>query len=230
MSEMVSAMVDPVEPEKIQGDPSLTNPDLLPTPVKERTWTWWTFACLWMGMVHNVFGFTWIGGLMAAMGMSVVQALSIAIVGNVIQTVLIGFNGRVGARHGIPFAVWSRTVFGVFGANVPAIIRGLVAIGWFGIQSYLGAYAVNVLLEVAIGPWRQLSDLSVLGAPLNLMIAMIIYWLLNVLVVKHGMETVRRFEHWAGPMVFVVMASGVFRGSRVVRPEGDIAHTGCRYR
>lgn len=212
-----------------QGDPALTNPDLVPTPVKDRKWTWWTYSALWMGMVHNLFNFTWIGGLMAAMGMSVGQALSIAITGNVIQTLLIGLNGRVGARHGIPFAVWSRSAFGVFGANIPALTRGLVAIGWFGVQSYLGATAINVLLEVAIGPWKNLGNSSVLGAPTNLMIAMIIYWAVNILVVRHGMDTVRRFENWAGPMVFVVMFFLLIWAVNAAGGIGPVFHTPSKY-
>ena len=188
------------------GDPALTNPDLLPTPLDKRNWTWWTYSALWMGMVHSIFNFMWIGGLMAAMGMSILQALSVAIVGNLIQTLFIGLNGRVGARHGIPFAVWSRSAFGVFGANIPAIARGIVAIGWFGVQSYLGSTAINVLIGATIPGWKSLGNSSILGAPTNLMFAMIIYWSINFLIIRHGMETVRRFETWAGPMVFVVMA------------------------
>ncbi len=86
----------------------------------------------------------------------------------------------------------------------PALLRGFVAIGWFGVQSYLGATAVNALLGTAFSGWKDLD--SVLGGvTLNLWIAMIAYWAVNFVVIRHGMETVRRFESWAGPMVFVVM-------------------------
>lgn len=212
-----------------QGDEVLTNPDLVPTPIEERTWTWWTYSALWMGMVHNVFNFTWIGGLMTAMGMSVGQALSIAIAGNLIQTLLIGLNGRVGARHGIPFAVWSRSAFGVFGANVPAIARGIVAIGWFGVQSFLGATAINVLFELTVPAWKALGASQILGAPTNLMIAMIIYWALNILVITNGMETVRRFENWAGPMVFIVMFFLLIWAVKSAHGIGPVFHTPSKY-
>lgn len=205
MSNVTSLSSDDQE-KMFSGDPQLTNPDLMPTPVEQRNWTWWTYSTLWMGMVHSIFNFMWIGGLMATMGMSVLQALSVAIVGNLIQTLFIGLNGRVGARHGIPFAVWSRSAFGVFGANIPAIARGIVAIGWFGVQSFLGSTAINVLIGVTIPGWKSLGSSSILGAPTNLMIAMVIYWAINIFIVHHGMNTVRRFETWAGPMVFVVMA------------------------
>jgi NCS1 family nucleobase:cation symporter-1 len=212
-----------------QGDPALTNPDLVPTPVGQRRWTWWSYAALWMGMVHNIYNFTWIGGLVA-IGMSVTQAFAIAITGNLIQTLLIGLNGRVGARHGIPFAVWARSAFGVYGANVPALIRGLVAIGWFGIQSYLGATAINVLLTTAISPWKSLGATVAFDLPLNLWFAMIIYWAINVLVIRHGMETVRRFESWAGPMIFVVMAVLVVWAVTSAHGLGPIFQVPSKYR
>jgi NCS1 family nucleobase:cation symporter-1 len=187
-----------------RGDARLTNPDLVPVPVEQRRWTWWHFGTLWMGMVHNIFNFTWIGGLVAV-GISIPQALAIAIVGSLIQAALIGFTGKVGARHGIPFAVWGRSAFGVYGTNVIALLRGAVAIGWFGVQSYLAALAINVLLRAAIPAWRGLDHTVVLGLAANFWIAMVIYWLFNFLIIRHGMETVRRFEVWAGPLVFVVM-------------------------
>lgn len=195
---------NPSEGHRNEGHPLLTNADLAPTPTEQRRWTWWHFSALWMGMVHNIYNFTWIGGLVA-LGMSVEQALVIALVGNLIQTVVIGLNGRVGARHGIPFAVWARTAFGVFGANIPAVLRGLIAIGWFGIQSYLAATAINLLLTTAIPAWHHLDGHGWLGMSPAMWITMVVYWAINFLVTRHGMETVRRFESWAGPAIFVVM-------------------------
>ncbi|QBJ96050.1 allantoin permease [Rhodococcus sp. ABRD24] len=184
-------------------DPGLTNDDLLPVPVQQRTWGAWSFAALWMGMVHSAFGFAVIGGMMAT-GMSVVQALAVVFVANIIQMGLMGLTGRVGSRYGIPFAVWARSTFGVLGANIPAALRGVVAIGWFGVQSYLGATAINVLLETSFSAWRDWNTV-VGGVAMNLWVSMIIYWALNLLLIRHGMETIRRFEGWAGPLIFVVM-------------------------
>lgn len=186
-------------------DAQLTNQDLLPTPVQDRKWTWWHFSALWMGMVHNIFNFTWVGGLVV-LGMSVWQALAVALIGNLIQTVFIGLNGRVGARFGLPFAVWARSAFGVYGANIAALLRGLVAIGWFGIQSYLAATAINLLLSTVVPGWSALGHGGFLGMPANLWITMVVYWALNFLVLRHGMRTVRHFASWAGPAIFVVMA------------------------
>lgn len=185
--------------------PRLTNDDLLPTDLSERTWTWWNFAALWMGMVHNIFNFTWMGGLVV-LGMSVWQALAVALAGNLVQTVLIGLNGRVGARYGLPFAVWARSAFGVYGANVAALARGAVAVGWFGIQSYLAATAINLLVATVVPGWERVGHGSFLGMAPGLWAVVVGYWLLNFVVVRNGMGTIRRFESWAGPAIFVVMA------------------------
>ncbi len=184
-------------------DPRLTNRDLVPTPVLDRKWSAWNFAALWMGMVHSAFGFAVIGGMIAT-GMSAWQALSVVFVANMVQMGLMALTGRVGSRYGIPFAVWARSAFGVFGANVPALLRGIVAIGWFGVQSYLGSTAVNVLLGTSFHAWAN-WDSQFGGVPANLWASMIVYWAANLLLIRHGMETVRRFEGWAGPLIFVVM-------------------------
>ncbi|QHN15698.1 nitrate reductase [Gordonia amarae] len=187
----------------IAGDAQLTNNDLLPVPLRQRTWGVWNFAALWMGMVHSAFGFAVIGGMMDN-GMTVLQALLVVLLGNLVQMCLMGFTGRVGARYGIPFAVWARSTFGVLGANIPAALRGIVAIGWFGVQSYLGSTAINVLLETSFSGWRNWNT-EFGGVAANLWVSMIIYWALNLLLIRHGMETIRRFEGWAGPLIFVVM-------------------------
>jgi NCS1 family nucleobase:cation symporter-1 len=184
--------------------PSLTNEDLEPVPVEQRTWNWFSYAALWMGMVHNVVAFSIIGGMIAA-GMSGWQALFAVGVGGLIQLGLLTITGRVGARHGITFAVWSRSAFGVYGANVPALIRGAVAIAWGGVQIFLGATALNALLGAVFTNWTNLHDNVAFGVGADLWIAMIAFWLIHYLVFRHGMETIRRFETWAGPLVILVM-------------------------
>ena len=188
------------------ADPQLSNADLLPVPIEKRTWTWWTYSALWMGMIHNVFGFTLVGGLMVT-GLSAIQALIVVTVGNIVQLVVLALNGRVGSRYGIPFPVWARAAYGVYGANVPALLRGAAAIGWFGVQLYLGSTAVNALLTTAVGPWKGLGATILFGLGLNLWISMVLFWSINFFLINHGMETIRRFENWAGPMVIVLMVA-----------------------
>ncbi|HSF26248.1 MAG TPA: NCS1 family nucleobase:cation symporter-1 [Actinomycetes bacterium] len=185
------------------ADPLLINADLMPTPVSQRRWTSWNFAALWMGMIHSAFGFAVIGGMIAT-GMSAWQALGVVFVANMIQMGLMALTGRVGSRHGIPFAVWARSAFGSFGANIPALLRGVVAVGWFGVQSFLGSTAINVLLGTSLSFWKE-WDTVIAGVSANLWASMLVYWAINFLLIRHGMETIRRFESWAGPMIFVVM-------------------------
>jgi nucleobase:cation symporter-1, NCS1 family len=208
-------------------DPRLYNEDLAPTPVEKRTWGTWNYAALWMGMVHSAFGFA-VLGTMIATGMSAWQALAVVFVANLIQMILMGFTGRVGARHGVPLAVWARSTFGVWGANVPALLRGFVAIGWFGVQSYLGATAVNALLGAVWGAWRDWHTI-VFGVGLNLWICMAFYWGVNVLVVRRGMETIRRFESWAGPMVFVLLIPMLIWALVKGHGVGPVFHVASKY-
>lgn len=209
------------------ADPRLINDDLAPTPVSQRTWTGWNFAALWMGMVHSAFGFSVLGGMIAG-GMSAWQALFVVLIANLIQLVLMILTGRVGSRFGIPFAVWARSAFGTYGANVPALLRGFVAIGWFGVQSYLGATAINALLGAVFSGWKEFDGV-VAGVAANLWVAMIVYWSLNFLIIRHGMETVRRFEGWAGPMVFVVMVPLLIWSIDKANGLGPVFHETSKY-
>lgn len=204
MATTAAALSEGAHAQLASADPGLINEDLAPTPVGQRNWSAWNYAALWMGMVHSAFGFSVLGGMIAG-GMSAWQALFVVLVANCIQLALMVLTGRVGSRFGIPFAVWARTAFGTLGANIPAILRGLVAIGWFGVQSYLGATALNALLGTVFDGWKNL-DGTFMGVTANLWIAMIVYWAVNFVVIRHGMETIRRFESWAGPMIFVVLA------------------------
>jgi NCS1 family nucleobase:cation symporter-1 len=227
MTTDVPSAVAAIGPELLSTDPRLYNEDLAPTPVEKRTWGWFNYAALWMGMVHSAFGFAVLGTLIAT-GMSAWQALIVVLVANLIQMILMGFTGRVGARHGVPLAVWARSTFGVWGANVPALLRGFIAIGWFGVQSYLGATAVNALLGAVWGGWRNWHSL-VFGVGLNLWACMLFYWFVNYFVIRHGMDTIRRFETWAGPMIFIVMVPMLIWAIGKGHGLGPVFHERSKY-
>ena len=200
-----------------QGSPRLTNKDLVPVPVEERNWTGWNFSALWMGMIYNIFGFTVVGGMMAT-GLSAGQALLVVGLGSVIQLIFLSLTGRVGTRLGIPFPVWARAAYGVYGANVPAILRGLTAIGWFGIQNYLAATIINALLGSLIPAWNNLDNTQIFGVGLGLGFSLLLFWALSFLVIYRGMETIRRFEAWAGPLGLGV--TGVITVVAVIQAGG----------
>jgi nucleobase:cation symporter-1, NCS1 family len=212
----------------IEGDEGLVNTDLAPVPLSKRNWTWFNYAALWLGMIHSVFGFTVVGGLIVT-GLSPIQALIVVSVANLIQLAFLSLNGRVGSRYGIPFPVWARSAYGIYGANVPALLRGAVAIGWFGVQSYLGATAVNALLTTVFGPWKGLGGTALFGLGLNLWFSMLIFWAVNFLVIWHGMNSIRRFETFAGPAVIAVMVPLVIWSLVSAHGIGPLFSTPSKY-
>src|SRR5712692_10180154 len=120
--------------------PSLHNEDLAPTPLQNRTWTAYNYAALWIGMAHCIPTYKLASGLMEK-GMSWAQALATIALGNLIVLAPILLNSHPGTKYGIPFPVFARASYGVYGSNLPALLRALVACGWFGIQAWIGGQA-----------------------------------------------------------------------------------------
>src|SRR2546422_3695970 len=131
-------------------DPSLYNPDLAPIPSEKRSWGTYNYASLWVAMSVCIPTYMLASGLIAG-GMSWIQAVLTILLGNLIVLIPMLLNAHAGTRYGIPFPVFVRASFGVRGANVPAILRALVACGWFGIQTWIGGEAINVMI-VALAP------------------------------------------------------------------------------
>lgn len=130
---------------------SLSNEDLDPVPESKRTWNTWNYAALWIGMSICIPTYMLASGLIAQ-GMSWSQAIAAVALGNVIVLIPMLLNGHAGARYGIPFPVFARASFGTRGANVPAVLRAVVACGWFGIQTWIGGTALAVVAEKTFWP------------------------------------------------------------------------------
>lgn len=128
----------------------LYNDDLAPVPVEKRRWTTYNFAALWVGMAHSIPVYMLAAGLVA-LGMGWQQAILTIFLGNAIVLLPILANSHAGTKFGIPFPVYARASFGVLGANFPAILRGLIACGWFGIQAWIGGEAVYVVSSQLFG-------------------------------------------------------------------------------
>ena len=133
----------------------LWNPDLAPTPLARRTWSTYHIAALWIGMSVVITTYTLASGLMQQ-GMTWWQAMLTILLGNAIVLVPMILNAHAGTKYGVSFPVLCRASFGVKGANVPAILRALVACGWFGIQTWIGGLALNTLLAAAWPAWATL--------------------------------------------------------------------------
>lgn len=189
---------------EVAGNTRLFNRDLAPTRVAARRWSAYNYAALWMGMAHCMP--TWLmAGAVIDQGLSWWQGVLAIALGSGIVLVPILLNSHAGARYGIPFPVLARASFGVAGANVPALLRALVAAGWFGINTYIGGQALQTLVIHLFPRWKELdTGLQFAGLGAGSWITFLAFWALNLWVVGHGMEAVRRFEGWAGPAVLVL--------------------------
>ncbi|HEY9723481.1 MAG TPA: NCS1 family nucleobase:cation symporter-1 [Oscillatoriaceae cyanobacterium] len=196
---------------EVVGDLSaspLFNHDLAPVPVKERTWTTYNYAALWIAMAHCIPTYMLAEGLLKV-GMSWGQAIFTVLLGNLIVLVPILLNSHPGTKYGIPFPVFARASYGVFGANLPAIMRALVACGWFGINAWIGGQAVDGLLHVIWHGWDSWGG-TIGGYTPGMWIGFLIFWAFNILIVYRGMETLRHFENWSAPFVLVMTAGLLF--------------------
>ena len=182
--------------------PRLCNEDLAPT--RDQNWSWYNIFSFWMSDVHSMGGYV-VAASFFTLGLASWQVLLCLLVGICIVQLCANLVAKPSQMAGVPYAVISRQAFGVFGANIPAVIRGLIAFAWYGIQTYLAA---NALMLVALKFWPSLSSLTT-GAFLGLShlgwICFAIMWVLQAMVFWHGMSAIKRFIDIAGPAVYVVM-------------------------
>ncbi|MBM3991269.1 MAG: NCS1 family nucleobase:cation symporter-1 [Planctomycetes bacterium] len=185
----------------------LYNADLAPVPPARRNWSTYNFAALWISMAHCIPTYTLAGGLMAV-GMNWWQALATIGLGNLIVLIPILLNAHPGTKYGVSFPVLARASFGTVGANVPALLRALVACGWFGINVYIGGEALKTFLCTFWPSFARLAEGTTLaGLSVPSAITFLIFWALNILIVYRGMNAVRVFENWAAPLVLVLAAA-----------------------
>lgn len=190
-------------PEALEASP-LFNEDLAPVPVPKRTWTTWDYAALWISMAHCIPTYTMAAGLIGN-GMSWWQALGTILLGNLIVLAPILLNSHPGTKYGIPFPVFARAAYGTTGSNLPALMRALIACGWFGINAWIGGYALQTFLVSLAPGWKELGG-TLHGFPVTQWISFLAFWGLNILIIFRGMELVRRVERFAAPFVLVMTA------------------------
>ena len=174
---------------------SLYNEDLAPVPLERRTWTLYNYASLWVAMSVCIPTYMLASGLIAG-GMNWCQAIGTILLGNLIVLVPMLLNAHAGARYGIPFPVFVRASFGVRGANIPAVLRALVACGWFGIQTWIGGQAIFTMLQIV---WPAAK-----GSDAGMWICFFSFWALNMFVVWRGIETIKVLEGIAAPFMLTV--------------------------
>src|SRR5437868_4914878 len=162
-------------------DASLYSEDLAPVPMAKRTWTTWNYAALWISMSLCIPTYMLASSLIGG-GMSWWQATLTIFLGNTIVLVPMILNGRAGAKYGIPFPVFARASFGVKGANVPALLRAIVACGWFGIQTWIGGFAIYQMLKLWIPSLAPINTTTLFPQTVPV-ICFLAFWLLNMFIV-----------------------------------------------
>jgi nucleobase:cation symporter-1, NCS1 family len=188
-----TAPPDVVELSEDLSSSPLWNDDLAPTPLSRRTWSTYHIAALWIGMSVVITTYTLASGLMQQ-GMAWWQAMVTILLGNTIVLIPMVLNAHAGTKYGVSFPVLCRASFGVRGANIPAMLRALVACGWFGIQTWIGGLALDTLLGAAVPAWRTLGSLTP-------WIAFAVFWLVQVAIIIRGLEGIKKLESWSAPLL-----------------------------
>lgn len=192
--------------EELEEDVSqspLWNRDLAPTTIRERTWSTWNIAALWIGMSVVITTYTLAGGFIEA-GMSWWQAMITILLGNTIVLIPMILNAHAGTKYGISFPVLSRSAFGTKGANVPAMLRAIVACGWFGIQTWIGGTAIDALFGVMMPSWKSLfNSAAILEVPIHTWIAFFLFWGIQVVIILKGVEGIKYLETWSAPLLLI---------------------------
>src|SRR5712691_8691184 len=171
---------------------SLYNEDLAPISSSRRSWSTYNYAALWIAMSVNIPTYMLASGMIAG-GMSWRQAIFTVFLGNILVLAPMLLNAHAGAKYGIPFPVFARASFGVLGANVPAILRALVACGWFGIQTWIGGEAINAMIVALVPSWRDY--------PAGVWICFAGFWLLHVIVSMRGIRTIKFLQGITAPFL-----------------------------
>jgi NCS1 family nucleobase:cation symporter-1 len=178
------------------------NGDLAPVPIEKRTWSTYNYAALWIGMSHNIPTYLLASGLVAV-GMNWVQALITIAAAHVIVLLPMLLNSHAGTKYGIPYPVFARASFGLRGANLPAVLRALIACCWFGIQTWIGGEGFYILIGAVAGHGWTAATPAFGGYPWTQWLSFAIFWVLEMAIIVRGMDTLRRFENWAAPLVLV---------------------------
>lgn len=200
------------------------SPDMLPTEPGKRNWGIYSFFALWIGMDIGIPTYYLASSLVSG-GMNLTWAMITILLANVIIAFPIMANGHAGAKYGIPSTIYWRSAFGFNGASVAAIIRGVVAAGWFGIQIWIGGSALNTAIGILFPAWA--------AWPLGVWVCFAIFWCLNILILAKGMGIIKKMEHFCAPMLIIWMVvllvwarSSAGNWGPLVAQKGNFATTG----
>ncbi|RMH95874.1 MAG: nitrate reductase [Calditrichaeota bacterium] len=182
----------------------LSNADIAPTRIHQRSWNRWHIASLWVGMSVCIPTYM-LAASMINQGMNWWQSLLAIFLGNAIVLIPMVLNAHAGTRYGIPFPVYVRAAFGIFGAHIPSLLRSLVACGWFGIQTWIGGSAIHEIIGIMWEGWRHLGgNWSFMGYTLPQYLSFFFFWLINMYFVWAGTDSIKWMETLAAPFLLAV--------------------------
>ena len=184
-------------------DPELINDDIAPVKDEDRHWSVMNMASLWVGMVVCVPTYMLAAGLIEQ-GMNWSQAVATVMLGNVVVLVPMILNGHPGTKYGVPFPVLARASFGINGAQIPSMLRALVACGWFGIQTWVGGSAIYQLLNAMTSQGLVGDPLPVLGIDAGQFLCFMGFWAIQLVIVYKGVETIKVLETAAAPFLILM--------------------------
>ncbi len=182
----------------------LYNEDLRPLKDEEREWTTYSLFATWMADVHSIGGYTFAAGLFF-LGLTGWQVFLALMVGITAVYFLMNLISVAGQQQGIPYPVLTRISFGVFGANLPALVRAVIATFWYGIQTWLASVAVLILLLEVFPGLEPLTENSIIGLSTLGWICFLGMWGVQLLVLRNGMDSIRTLVDWSGPAIYVAM-------------------------
>lgn len=209
---------------------SLYNEDLAIVPAEKRTWGTWNFAALWISMSLCIPTYMLASSLIGG-GMNWWQSIATIFLGNLIVLIPMILNGRAGARYGIPFPVLARASFGVLGANIPAVLRAIVACGWFGIQTWIGGFAIYQMLRLWLPALERLPPIfpSSFGLQTGPALTFFLFWLLNMFVVYLGVESIRKLLVFKAFFLPLAALALLFWAIRAAHGLGPILETPSKF-
>ncbi|WP_129141270.1 NCS1 family nucleobase:cation symporter-1 [Modicisalibacter coralii] len=184
--------------------PRLYNADLAPVPRRERRWGAFEIFNVWSNDIQSLFGYTLAASLFIGYGLNGWAVMAAIIVAGLIVMGLVNLTGRPSVTYGLPFPVIVRASMGVHGANLPAMLRAVIGIFWYGVQTYFASTAVTLLITASLGIEEGTPILGLSGVA---WISFLIVWFFQLAMFWAGIERIKKFLNWAGPLVYVVMVA-----------------------
>jgi len=222
MTAIPTTIHEMVELPEAMPDGTLSNTDLAPTPIANRSWNMWNIASLWVGMSVCIPTYMLAASMIEA-GMNWWQSLLTIFLGNALVLVPLAVNGHAGTKYGIPFPAFVRSSFGIKGAHIPSLLRAVIACGWFGIQTWIGGLAIHAILGILWPAWNNIGGGGTfMGYTLPHYLGFLMFWLMNMYFVWAGTESIKWMETAAAPFLLTMGVVLLFWASSKVGGLGVI--------